>query len=258
MDITFEHIALSSTPLIAETCKPLKNFLGISLFKYVRTYKCGKYVYLSNQADWTKEYIQNNLFLKGSFEQPTTLQYAPAYFIWSDFADDILQRSSESIGASLGITLCYPNEHWCDFYHFGTTCQKPIINYYLRKNIHQLKEFIFFFKENNHDIIQQSYSQPFYIENLSLANPVDTEKTDTLSLPKIKKYYLEAEKHSAYLTSREFNCAKLFHLGHDSKYIANHLNISQRTVEFHFNNIREKLHLANIRELSQQYGEYFY
>lgn len=54
----------------------------------------------------------------------------------------------------------------------------------------------------------------------------------------------------AKLTTRESEIAELFAWGASKKEVANHLNVSERTVENHARNIYEKIGCGKVNELS--------
>lgn len=57
MDVHYleTHPALVTAPQIGEICKPLEQ-LGITYFSFVRSYKDGSHIRLSNNPAWTKHY----------------------------------------------------------------------------------------------------------------------------------------------------------------------------------------------------------
>lgn len=66
----------------------------------------------------------------------------------------------------------------------------------------------------------------------------------------IKRYYLGDQYPNIYFTRREMECMEGFFRGRRVKQIARDLNVSPRTVEEHFENMREKLHCRNNRKLA--------
>jgi DNA-binding CsgD family transcriptional regulator len=52
------------------------------------------------------------------------------------------------------------------------------------------------------------------------------------------------------LTEREFQCLELYGLGKSAEKTGEILNISRRTVETHFNNIKTKLNVSSKSELT--------
>ncbi|OGT07998.1 MAG: hypothetical protein A2X78_00790 [Gammaproteobacteria bacterium GWE2_37_16] len=77
-----------------------------------------------------------------------------------------------------------------------------------------------------------------------------SKKICTPTAHKLKRYYLGDQYPNIYFTRREMECMEGFFRGRRIKQIARDLNVSPRTVEEHFENMREKLHCRNNRKLA--------
>jgi DNA-binding CsgD family transcriptional regulator len=68
--------------------------------------------------------------------------------------------------------------------------------------------------------------------------------------------FVGREINDVYLSKREFECAKLLLQGLKIKEIAAHLNLSPRTVESYFNNMKSKLHCQSRTDFIIKLSEY--
>ena len=60
-EILENHIALSASNNVKEICKPLEK-LGVTYFSFVRSYRNGSHIRLSNNPAWTDHYYKRGFY----------------------------------------------------------------------------------------------------------------------------------------------------------------------------------------------------
>lgn len=122
----------------------------------------------------------------------------------------------------------------------------------LINNLVVFKKFLEYFKKENEPVIKYFQQRKFNISD---------KKENYFSKDDEKAFFSEREKinyllHSMgildkneTITKREWQCIKIFQLGKTASKTGEMLGISRRTVETHFNSIKEKLNINSKSEI---------
>jgi DNA-binding CsgD family transcriptional regulator len=245
-----KHISLTSSTDIDEILKPLKK-LGILYFTYMRNYPDCSQVYLSNDSSWVEAYYGQRLYETSQF-QLAPESYRSGKIVWPAQSDlPVYQYGREYLKSDNGVTIIKKSGNYTEFYFFSSSVNNNgIVNVYVN-NMAILEKFVLYFNDRAERILAKAeksklvlpphiYQQS--INNITISIPTPDIIDNVLDEMQIKKYRI---KHEGYynikLSSRELECIFLYHKGKTAKETARALNISQRTVETYFENIKNKL-----------------
>ncbi len=274
MKTFFEEKNISSHQYVASLsdqfnriCKPLLN-LGISYFGYLRIFQNGSYLLINNRLDYQKTYLSkikdlgctvNKEICKPSYTNryryfiipPNIEQYDkktdPIFYLLYDFniwnvaalyAKNIIDGELVMECFVFGMT---PNDSWAgDFY---------------LNNIYLLERFCDYFTEETKGLIDTTNKKKlaYFEKQFNFFNNQENELND-----KIKKYLqdtivqnfrINGQNGNIRLSKREVECLHYLALGHSIKEIANHLDLSPRTVECYLSHTKKKTGYYNKSQL---------
>jgi DNA-binding CsgD family transcriptional regulator len=244
------HISLTSSIDIDDILKPLKR-IGILYFTYMRNYLDCTQLYLSNQSEWVRAYYDLKLYETSQFQHGPD-SYQSGKVVWPIQSDlPVYQYARENLKSDHGITIIKKSEKYTEFYFFSSSLDNyNILNVYLN-NLDMLDRFVLFFNDRAERLLKKAEKTKIILPgqlyqqneekihtNPSLADMID----GVINEMQIKKYRIKHEKYrNVKLSSRELDCIFLYQEGKTAKETARELNISQRTVETYFENIKNKL-----------------
>lgn len=240
------HVSITSAPAIEKIIAPVKDAFGIKFFRYLKLYKNGKRVVLSNIPDAIRyAYTQGaytHLWYDGAF--PTFLKEGWHNWHLNRLLDEraIEEKIENDLTSLLGV-------------HHGTTLVQEHLDHYeifsfdaMDKIIYQVDQrhllrFTYYFKEQAKKLIAIGEIDAFFFP---LNNSVDSSKKNDalihfLNNTKIHRYYLGGQHEGTYLTGKEASCVRWVIQGKSAKEIARLENIQSKTVERHMENIKNKL-----------------
>jgi DNA-binding CsgD family transcriptional regulator len=245
-----KHISLTSSSDVDEILKPLKK-LGILYFTYMRNYPDCSQVYLSNDSSWVEAYYGHRLYETSQF-QLAPESYRSGKIVWPVQSDlPVYQYAREYLKSDNGLTIIKKHDNYTEFYFFSSSVDNHGIHNVYINNMVILEKFVLYFNDRADKIIGKAEENKLFlpphvyqqsINNMGISiHPADIIN-NVLDEMQIKKYRI---KHNGYynikLSSRELECIFLYHKGKTAKETARALNISQRTVETYFENIKNKL-----------------
>lgn len=231
------HLALTSSPVVAEIMHPKLQKHGIKVFNFVRQYDDGSIIRLSSDGVWNEHYFWKGYINKRNKVPAEYLAKPLNYFIWlTEHWPEMLSDYAVNFDTGNGITIAEKFDRCVDFFCFGGYANnKSIINFYL-----------------NHLDLLQKYGHEFRERADSLLNEYEQ---DRIIIPS-HVIYIDGSTHCTtrnqpfILTNREHDCAMQLILGKKIKEIAKALNLSPRTVETHINNLKAKLNCRNKLDLA--------
>ena len=125
-----------------------------------------------------------------------------------------------------------------------------IVNVYLN-NLDMLDRFVLFFNDRAERLLKKAERTKIILpgklyqqseEKIHTSPALADMIEGVINEMQIKKYRIKHEKYQHIkLSSRELDCIFLYQDGKTAKETARELNISQRTVETYFENIKNKL-----------------
>lgn len=118
-------------------------------------------------------------------------------------------------------------------------------------NIDIFKRFLKYFRDKNKDVINVARERKVKISDDREQYFVDNDKQPVSKREKMNLLLhtmglLDKDQH---ISKREWQCIELLNLGNSANKTGEILNISRRTVESHFNNIKDKLNVSKKTEI---------
>jgi DNA-binding CsgD family transcriptional regulator len=257
-------IFLTSSTIINELCRPLGK-LGIDYFTYLKNFKDGSQVNLSNSARWIEHYYNFKLYNTSWFESHPE-NYDSGYIIWPSESNlEVFKHGRDYFDSGNGITIIKKSDLYIEFFFFsGSNRNKWLNNIYIN-NIDVLKNFTLYFKDKLKDIIDEADKSRILIPHNNRDRVV--EEIEVLDLYQKELFELKSiitgkdvidgeftnspvnRNIVGLLTPREIEVVKSMLNGKTAKETAKQLAIAPKTVENHIDKIREKLRCRNKFEL---------
>lgn len=257
-----EHIYLSYASNIREIAQPLKNF-QVNVVTFMRSYASGSRIYLSSEAQWTKDYYELELFKTSSFEQSPRC-YKDSIIIWplpNTAITPVIDHGRHYYNSHCGLTLCEYHVNHTDFFFFSLPEDSSAMINNLINNLDIFKKFRnYFFEKIDSDMAMLEKNKLILLKSsISEGNSpiISNEKFESLKLDFLKS--IKADNPDTdlikLLTPSELKCLMHLMAGQSVPAIANELCISKRTVEKHSENIRKKLVCDNKFQLISRYKD---
>lgn len=239
-----KHIAITSHGEIDQICAPIKK-LGINYFSYVKSFKDGSHIRLSNNPHWTNHYYQNKYYNVILHQIPKT----NGHILWSCIDRyPLFQDASEIYDVDNGIVIVEANDSVVERYFYGSTKENHKINEFYCYNINLLYRFNLYFKENAAKIINNAIKFKIFVPKDTLNNPEESnfctpEKSKInqfLEETKIKKIPVDINGETLYLSKRQAQLIYFMSKGLTSKQIADKMTTTFKTIDFYKQNIKAK------------------
>lgn len=254
------HITFTSIPAIIEITKPLVK-IGLPCFTFQRNYVDDpSHIRLTNLAQWNEYYYRCALFQHAIFQQDPRL-FCSGHVLWSWFTRTPFFSAAAEHNIEHGITIIERRIRYSNFFHFGTTRDKPVSTEALMEKLDLLHRFIACFKQKAQSLIKEAEKMkiklPFPQTKPIHPNPLyehTTSLTELFSETEITRFYLEDEFGNTYLTRREMDILRLMKEGDKQTNIAEQIGLSHRTLETHIKNIKKKLKCNTLFELGYALG----
>lgn len=249
--------ALTKANEIKSICSILYPF-GIRHFCYLRLFKDGSHLLLCTDPEWVKCFYLHHYARAPYHKNPK--DYISGYQLWNTAADQsIINVAREQFNIAHGMALVEQNTEDCELFHFATTRENSAITNFYLNNLGILQHFTLFFKERAQTLIRKAHSDrlilPHWLTQSSENNNAiasthasQLPEQDFWSATPVKRFTLN-ENPNHYLTLREMTCISWLARGFSSKEIAKKLDVSSRTVEAHFDNLRHRLKCHSKSEL---------
>ncbi len=241
------HYTVESARKLYNICKPLFEKSEISYFYHTRYYFTGYFYSLNSDAEWYKYFYNNRFYAKEEY----FINMPPVYY---EFLENYDLKASDDASYFFGLdnffVICYKKKTWCDMFGFASkTNIGGMKNFYIN-NLKLLNQFCLYFKHMANNIILETNRKNNLI---LLPDFIGTKKIEFIEKSKIdylwpfdllpNQIYVESGNHETFITKKELLCLYYLTQGRTAKSIAKILDISNRTVELHFNKIKTKLNL---------------
>lgn len=248
------HPFLKLSLELAELCKPLELF-GIHHFTYLKQFSNGNKISLSNKPKWIEDYYLYDLYQSSLFEQKPE-DYQASFNVWfGDYDLEVYKHGKLYFNTMHSISITEPHSDCCEFYLFATSPDNSEAIHYLNNHREILYHFILYLKDRGMFLFESAEKNKIILKS----KEIDTTKIFKANYQKledhkklffrttpIRRFVLEQEEfREAKLSQREVDC--IYHLLHKKTALetAGLMNISSRTVESYFENIKTKLNCKN-------------
>ncbi len=247
--------AISKVNLVREITGPLNQYFGISNFGYLKIiYKSYDYFYLCNDQNLLTDYIQNVkdtvIFCKEIM--PCSIENNKFHHVtWPDFPSHYSMEIYIKHGYWNGLTFMRYNEDSVELWWFASQKDNLNIHSFYKRNIGILEKFIHYFNAQIGSVLDLKDPQYLsrYIHGVDDINILKCNTSDIAEQLKIKQFLDAIHQQSlkintsngiVQLTPREIECLKALSEGNTAKDIGKLLNISNRSIEKYFENIKTK------------------
>lgn len=248
-----KHFSLTSSQRVNEVCKRPLESIGITYFNYLKiNNQDSSRALLTNNAEWIEHFYKTELYR--SVETVNIEHLLPkGYFLWSELNTDdaIYKEGREFFNIDNGITFVIKHKTYTYLYIFASTKNNPRINDFYLRNIDLLRQFILYFNDQAHDLIQLANSNPILLpeqqpwaQKLQVKHNelIQQQRDNFYSHIKINNYCLPGGvQNDIILTKKQAECLGYLLTGATSKQIAKMMKVSPRTIEAHIDTIKDKL-----------------
>lgn len=246
------HICMNLSTEINKLIKPLTDYFSLNTFNYHKTFFDNSQIILTNTPKWRQYYIEKKLYQKSIFELSAE-KYSKDRIIWSSIdSHDIIIKEANKFNIYHGITIIEPVVDGCEFYFLGTSSNdKTVINKYL-SNFCLVEKFIQYFQKVSSPLLKKLYpNRLLFVDRAenTLSYEIVNDINRLIFLTTIYGYNF---------SKRELECIPLLLKSMSAKQIAEHLNLSYRTIETYINNLKTKTNTTNKNELICLLSEKFY
>lgn len=264
-DIFALGITFTSCDEVEAICTPFFEATGITYFNFVRIYKDGTRICLSNNQKWMKFVFSNHHKFKIIFEEILSYTHA-TYLLWDlvpeILTDELMQLAKNDFDIDHGITLISRHEKFTEFYYFGAPRSNSEINHYYINNQDVFKAFALYFKDKGDSLINKAEEERAALLKKPFPNPFVFNKPeihadkheikrrkDFFEVCHIERFYLGGDLKDVYLSRREAECMASLLEGKAPKEISKELGISDRTVEKYVDSVKKKISCTFRKEL---------
>lgn len=242
-----------------KTTQPLRDHFGIGYFTYHRIDDSGKYTVLVDRPDWAEHYVSSQIYLNDPYLRHPSVYQSGIALIESngsnEYKANLIKSGKQVLNVDLGVILIQKSKSYVEFFGFaGNRGTSSLEKVYLNHS-HILTSFAQHFKSEVHPILNKMEDEAGSLLELKGADfhckqvigpdvSVDTFRAfyEDLGMAGLVK---RAEK----LSLRERQCLRYLLDGKSAKETASDLKLSHRTVEFYFENIKNKLNCWSKQEV---------
>lgn len=243
------HIAFTTAGNIDEICKPLQK-LGITYFSFVRSYKDGSHIRLSNNPQWTNHYYTRGFYNIVLKQVPDS----EGNILWSNIDKyPLFYEASEFYDVDNGTVIVLNLDDITERYFFGSTKNNISINDVYLRRIDLFKRFILYFKESAQDLISKAETTKILVPRNKIEQDTSMLRDDIvdefLEDIKINKYSIRAAGEDYLISNQEAKILSLIKCGLTSKEISNEVGLSAKTVEKYGERLKSNLALYSRKNL---------
>lgn len=262
---------LSSNKVMAEISKPLFNYLGAKNFGYLKIHlKDLKFYYNTTDDSLLLDYyniVKNTcIFVREAHIEH--INGKPFYFLtWPNQPNHYSMELYIKHQYWNGYTILSMGNGIIEMWWVIAEASNIPFSTFCHKNRCNLVKFIQHFQLRfDHLIPLDSKSLPgfepatsnFILPEVNIVEDIEKDIFHCIfeEIPKYKKYTLSLPDKKIRISNKEIECLKLLSIGLTKKQIAKELDLSTRTVESHYNNLRVKTQLYLKSDLINIYNQY--
>ncbi len=239
----------SASETIADICQPFFKATGLTSFIYGRVFFDGRYLGLTNEIEWIKNWFQDIHTIADTAFHTSLLQtplHVPNYSLWSFTSEDKIIQFNNRFNLWHGFDIHYRLEDSLEVWCFATSKESHQLNNFYLNNLKLFHHFCLYFREKAASFMETNVESRLAV----FKEHFDLSYHDSVSLKAnfnafigsfpLTRYSLHTKNGKAKLSKRELEC--MFHIsqGKTAKEIGKLLNLSNRTIEFYIGNIKQK------------------
>lgn len=233
---------------ILKTCEPFFQTFGLNHFFHQSISHDGLFHGIGTNLDFMHYYIDQNMQESNPFVTESEKVRSGIYSFNSVDSEEFqktLQLGKEKHNIKHTLLIVENDFHSCNQYGFCISPGHAASESLLINELSLVKVFINYFNQEMSSCLEALKTNPVRIskKNRFLSNIFPEmhldyfQKISLLSKMKTPKHILSPPK----LSKREIQCLKLYLKGKSSTEIGEDLELTKRTVEFYFENIKNKL-----------------
>ena len=244
---------------IRRVTRPLRDHLGVGYFTYHRIDKEGKYTVLVDRPDWAEHYVNEQFFLEDPYLRHPDVYQSGLCLIEAHgsegYKNRVLKTGKERFNLDLCIILIKKGQGCVEFFGFAADRKSSSLERLYLNHSGLLYSFASHFKKELNPILFQMAGEASALHALKGKDfhcnaPIHPEVSRDALLACLESLGEDtAIIKAGLLSARERQCIKLLLVGCSAKETAVSLNLSRRTVEFYFENIKNKLSCSNKQEI---------
>jgi DNA-binding CsgD family transcriptional regulator len=211
----------------------------------------GKYTVLLDRPDVMEHYVLEQIYLRDPYLRHPSI-YQPGIILIKnhgskEYRDILLETSKKFPNVDMGVFLIQKKANYVEFFGFFESQEAGVLQNLYINHSQILRSFAAFFTRSLHSVLNQMEQEAYSLIDLKGQDFFSDQSIcpDIASDIRLDYYRdlgmkCEAEK-AEQLSARERQCLKLLIESKSAKETAALLGLSRRTVEFYFENIKDKL-----------------
>lgn len=232
---------------VQQICTPIKEYLGINTFSYVKINPDLSRIHLDTNPIWNEffynnvsKYVQQENLIEASHWHEG---YSTLFALKDPCIPDAVQ-----FNVGDGVVIANEIDDCTELCFFAT--DHDITHHQLLKllsSIDLLHKFISYFRVKAEKIIKAAEKSPIYLPNH--ANVIQEKKVFPIQAEKAEFINRLESDRNINLTTRERECLNYLQYDLSAKQIGDLLGIHTKTVERHFENLRNKFKVNKTRAI---------
>ncbi len=246
---------------IRKTTQPLRQLFGIGYFTYHRIDSKGKYTVLVDRPDWAEHYVSEQIFQNDPFLRDYSM-YESGICVMDkhgsrEHQEKLLSSAKQVLNLDLGVMFIQKQATCAEFFGFCGSKRASSLEMLYVNHPGLLHSFCTHFKKQFTPLLTQMEDEASSLIDLKGRDFFCKEPICQKVAPDtIQDYYKTIGKqaeveHAGKLSARERECLRLLIEGKSAKETAMLLGLSRRTIEFYFENIKDKLACWSKQEVFQ-------
>lgn len=227
---------------ISRICQPFLNSWNFENFYYVRITRKARLIYLTNRVDFAMDYWEAGLPLRTGFDD--SLTEAQNYTVlWESVLEKEILKFAEAKHCFNGFSFVDRYYDTIQFISFLRSSPRENAYEFYLKNEHVLRCWLREFEWKNRSLIK-------YAEQNAIALPKAYLATEKEAFYPKRTVNLRYRNIQSKISFRQLDCLFLYSRGFTHCHIANLLGISQRTIETHIEDVKNRFGLSSRDELA--------
>lgn len=255
-----ENYIIRHSNLICRVTAPLRERFNIQYFTYHRINKKGKYTVLVDRPDWAEHYVEEKFYLLDPYLRHPDVYQSGFCLIEQhgseEYRQKILKDGKEIFNLDQGITLIKKQADYVEFFGFAANKAASQLEKLYLNHSWVLHSFADHFKQELKSVLLRMEAEAGGLAHLKGMDFYTNQPINPDICSDVLENYIKdlgrGSNKIACLSVREKECIQHLLLGRSARETGYYLNLSPRTVEFYFENIKNKWNCSSKREILSQ------
>lgn len=232
---------------VEQLCQPIFHFFGLKYFELYRVYPDNSFIILTSHPMWIEHYFSNNYFETTDTDCHNRLKQFD-FILWNDWPQEDkavwhITKEAEQFQLTDTITLIFKFPDALNVFSFGAPLDTGSIRGRYLMDMSVLEKFSYYFLAKSQRLINQAnkIKSKLPIMHDKFKREDTNEKIQILDTLEITKLYFTVNHEDVFLSKQETKVAIHYVQGVSAKQMANRLDITHKTIEWHIENIKRKL-----------------